>query len=116
MNIIISPAFTPDVIRLTGRDRAKSLNNLCTQEIVKAPTGNILEAFVTNPQGKTIGFCRVLVLPEELLLVTNQGGFEDVIPHLQKYTIFDDMQFEVLSGQFESVHVNHCKPAELLLN
>lgn len=116
MNLTISPALTTDLIRLTGRDRAKSLNNLCTQEIVKAQVGNILEAFITSPQGKTIGFCRVFVLPEELLLVTNQGGFEDVIPHFQKYTIFDDMQFEVLSGQFESVNINHCKPAESLLD
>lgn len=103
MELSISPTTLPDMIRITGKERVKSINNLCTQDIAKATPGQVLEAFITNPQGKTIGFCRVCMMPDEILLVTSPGGFTEAIPHLQKYSIFDDATYEILSGKMESV-------------
>lgn len=98
--------FPCDVICLTGKDRAKSINNMCTQNIAKAEPGSVTEAFITNPQGKTLAFCRVLVQPEQILLLSNSGGLSEALGQLQKYTIFDDVKMDYfLEGEMQSLRL-----------
>jgi folate-binding protein YgfZ len=84
-------------VRIAGPDRAKLLHNLCTQDVKGLAAGRGAEAFVTSPQGKTLGFVTVHALDDALLVRTDPGGLELALPHLQKYGIFDDATVEDVS-------------------
>lgn len=81
---------------LTGPDRAKFLQNLTTQDVLGLKPGEGAEAFVTSPQGKTLGYVSLHAFEESILLRTDAGGLEHVLPHFEKYAVFDDVEW---SGQ-----------------
>lgn len=78
-------------VRVEGPDRAKFLHNLCTNDIKRLPAGGGCEAFVTSPQGKTLGYVTVLATADHILLRTDPGGLDGLLPHLTKYGVFDDV-------------------------
>jgi folate-binding protein YgfZ len=78
-------------IEITGPDRAGFLHNLTTNEIKRLEAGRGCEAFVTSPQGKTIGYLIALVCRQRIIARTDPGGAVAVLPHLQKYGVFDDV-------------------------
>ncbi|MGE5756596.1 MAG: folate-binding protein, partial [Planctomycetaceae bacterium] len=53
---------------VTGPDRAKLLHNLTTNDVKRLAVGRGQEAFVTSPQGKTLGFITLLALDDRLLV------------------------------------------------
>ena len=61
-------------IEIRGPDRAKFLHNLTTNEIKRLGAGRGCEAFVTNPQGKTIGYLIVLVADDKIIARADPGG------------------------------------------
>src|SRR4051794_33918528 len=78
-------------LRISGPDRAKFLHNLTTNDVKRLQPGRGHESFVTSPQGKSLGFVTLLALESEILLRADPGGLEHVVPHLNKYGIFDDV-------------------------
>ncbi len=88
-----------------GPDRAKFLHNLTTNDIKRLPIGQGVEAFVTSPQGKTLGFITVHALEDRLLVRADPGGFEHMLPHLRKYGVFDDVVIEDVSKETSEFHV-----------
>ena len=91
-------------LSFTGPDRAKLLQNLTTQDVLNIPIGAGGEAFVTNPQGKTIGFLTLLVDEETIQARGDEGALELLAPHFQKYGLFDDARFEDLSQNTFEIH------------
>ncbi len=89
------------LISFTGPDRAKSLHNLTTQEIKGLAPGQVTEAFVTSPQGKTLGFFSIRNAADALYLGCEPGGEQLSLEHFAKYTMFDDVSFEVVTEKFE---------------
>jgi folate-binding protein YgfZ len=89
------------LIEFTGPDRAKSLHNLTTQEIKGLPSGQVTEAFVTSPQGKTLGFFTIRNSGDALTLGCEPGGEQLALVHFAKYTMFDDVRFEVVTEKHE---------------
>lgn len=89
------------LIAFTGPDRAKSLQNLTTQEIKGLVPGQVTEAFVTSPQGKTLGFFSIRNSADEFYLGCEPGGEQLSLDHFAKYTMFDDVSFEVVTEKFE---------------
>ncbi len=96
-----------DRIRLnvSGPDRAKFLHNLTTNEVKRLPVGQGAEAFVTSPQGKTLGYVTLLVEPEIVVVRTDPNGAELLVPHLQKYGIFDDVTLDDASERTFEFHL-----------
>lgn len=92
-------------LQITGPDRAKFLHNLCTNDIKALRPGQGLEAFITNLQGKTLGYVTVLAGADALFLRTEANGFEAVLPHFAKYGIFDDVAWDDLSASTFEIHV-----------
>src|SRR5437016_2575290 len=80
-----------DRLVVTGPDRAKFLHNLVTNEVKRLPSGQGVEAFVTSLQGKTLGYVTLLASDDRMLVRTDPGGIGQVLPHLQKYGVFDDV-------------------------
>src|SRR4051794_20039222 len=81
-------------LEILGPDRAKFLHNLTTNDVNGLAAGRGVEAFVTSPQGKTLGYVTLLARADRILLRTDAGGLEHVLPHLRKYGVFDDVELD----------------------
>ena len=91
------------VIRISGPDRVKSLNNMCTQDIKRMIPGQSSETFITNLQGKTIGFCSVHMFQDEILIRSNPESLGQVLQALDKYAIFDDSKIEEITDSLDQL-------------
>jgi folate-binding protein YgfZ len=78
-------------VEVTGPDRAKFLHNLTTNEVKRLLVGRGCEAFITSPQGKTIGYVIMLAAEGRIVVRSDPGGMELALPHFHKYGIFDDV-------------------------
>ncbi len=79
-------------IELTGADRAKFLQNFCTNHVAKLSPGQGCEAFLCNVQGKILGHVVILCEQESLTLMTSPGQAERLLAHLDKYLITEDVE------------------------
>ena len=105
-----------DRVRLdvTGPDRAKFLHNLTTNDIKRLPEGQGMEAFVTSPQGKTLGYVALLATDDRVIVRTDPGGVDHVLPHLRKYGIFDDVAIDDLTATTFEYHLAGSAAEDLL--
>lgn len=101
-------------LEVTGPDRAKFLHNLTTNDVKRLAVGAGCEAFVTSPQGKTLGYVTLLASEDRILLRTDPCGLEHARPHLRKYGVFDDVALVDVSGATFELHVAGPRAAELL--
>ncbi|MBX6315931.1 MAG: folate-binding protein, partial [Isosphaeraceae bacterium] len=92
-------------LEVNGPDRVRFLHNLTTNDIKRLAVGRGCEAFVTSPQGKTLGYVTVLALEDRLLLRTDPGGLEHILPHFQKYGLFDEVAWEDISDRTCEFHL-----------
>ena len=101
-------------VRVTGPDRSKLLHNLTTNAVNGRESGSGCEAFVTSPQGKTLGFVTLLILDDAIWLRTEAEGLPPILPHLQKYGVLEEVELvEVTDLTFE-LHLTGPLAAELL--
>lgn len=89
---IVSMPAKKDTLIFKGRDRAKTLHNLCTNDILRSGQGDCLEAFITSLQGKVLGFVEIVVLEDSIYIVSNEKGLELCRDHIKKYSIFDETE------------------------
>ncbi len=92
-------------LRIEGPDRAKFLHNLTTNDVKRLAPGSGQETFVTSPQGKTLAYATLLALDDAILLRTDPGSLEALLPHLRKYGIFDDVAIEDVSANTIEIHL-----------
>jgi tRNA-modifying protein YgfZ len=92
-------------LRVTGPDRAKFLHNVTTNEVKRLADGSGVAAFVTSLQGKTLGFVTLLAGDAAILLRTDPGALAPILPHLQKYSIFDDVELTDVSSSTFEIHL-----------
>jgi tRNA-modifying protein YgfZ len=92
-------------LEISGPDRAKFLHNLTTNDIKRLAVGRGCEAFVTSPQGKTIGYLIVLAAEEKVIARTDPGGDALVLPHFRKYGVFDDVSIDDRSSTTFELHL-----------
>jgi tRNA-modifying protein YgfZ len=92
-------------IRLTGADRAKFLHNFCTNDIKKLKPGQGCEAFLTNIKGRILGHIFVFAGENDLLVDTIPGEDAKIRDHLDRFLITEDVQIEVVTGQFQFVYI-----------
>jgi folate-binding protein YgfZ len=103
-----------DRLDVTGPDRAKFLHNLTTNDIKRLDVGHGMEAFITSPQGKTLGYCTLLGCEDRIVLLTDAGGVASVLPHLTKYGAFDEVALDDVGAQTFIVHVVGPRADEIL--
>jgi folate-binding protein YgfZ len=92
-------------LEVTGPDRARFLQNLTTQDVKRLNPGEGREAFVTSPQGKTLGYVTILAAHERIVVRTEREGLAPVLPHLSKYGVFDDVTLDDVSDRTFEVHL-----------
>jgi len=105
-----------DEIRLTGEDRSTFLHGFCTNEINKLQPGQGCEAFLTSIQGKTLGHIFVFAEPNQLVIDTNTGAAEIVIPHWDRYLITEDVTIENVTASRKLFYLTGPEAAALLEN
>jgi folate-binding protein YgfZ len=92
-------------LEIAGKDRAAFLHNLATNEVKKLAPGTGREAFVTTIQGKTLAYIQLHVAPDSILVRTDRGSLELLLPHFQKYAIFSDITINDLQESFFEYHL-----------
>ena len=105
-----------DRVRLavTGPDRAKFLHNLTTNDVKRLAIGRGCEAFITSPQGKTLGYVSLLACDDRILVRTDPGGLSQALAHLQKYGVFDDVALDDMSERTFEFHLAGLRADALL--
>jgi folate-binding protein YgfZ len=101
-------------IRLSGKDRALVLHNLCTADINRLKPGEGCEAFITSIKGKAIGLVQVFCQSESLLIDTVGGEAEKLIAHMDRYVLREDAKFEDLSASYQSLLISGPKSADVI--
>ena len=99
---------------LTGPDRAKFLNNVCTQDVLSMSLGKGKEAFITSLQGKTLAYVLLHALPDARVVRTDADVLPVIMPHLQKYGIFDEVVLEDRSASSREWHLAGSQAVEIL--
>ncbi len=122
-----SPSFWPTsnlaVISITGEDRVSFLNNFCTNDIKKLERNSTLEAFITSIQGKCLGYVTVFHAPSSLLLITVNHKVSDLVTHLDRYIITEDVEVRIepatectlLAGEQIETWLQEHQPADTLV-
>ena len=81
-------------IHARGRDRARFLHNLTSNEIKKMTPGQGCYTFLLNPQGRIQADLNLFCFPERFLLDTEPELREKVQQHILRYIISDQVELE----------------------
>jgi folate-binding protein YgfZ len=81
------------LLEIRGADRISFLHAFCTNNIKALAAGAGCEAFVTSPQGKTLGHVLVFCEAERVLLDASPGHAAALITHFDRYLLSEDVQF-----------------------
>jgi len=93
-----------DRLVLSGPDRVKFLNNLCTNDVKRLKPGDGCEAFVTSPQGKLLAWISIHDCGDHLLLRADPEGLSLASPHFAKYGVFDNVEFDNVRDETFEIH------------
>lgn len=103
-------------IELTGADRLKFLNNFCTADLQKLSPGQGTEAFICNVKGKVLGYVYIYCGDDAVMIETVPGQASMLIPHLDRYTLRDDVTLRDVSSEYPLLVVAGEKSTEVLSN
>jgi folate-binding protein YgfZ len=81
------------LLEIRGADRTQFLHAFCTSDIKTLTPGQGCEAFITSPQGKTLGHVLIFCEADRFWLDTSPGQAAGLIAHFDKYVISEDVQF-----------------------
>lgn len=88
------------IIELTGDDRLKILNNLCTQDLRNLQPGESKETFVLDPKGRTLAHGIAATLPHATWFVTVPDQAERLAPHFDRYIIRENATVQDVSANW----------------
>ncbi|HEX7897205.1 MAG TPA: hypothetical protein VF950_05570 [Planctomycetota bacterium] len=83
------------VVEMTGRDRARFLHGMCTNEIKKLAPGQGCLAAVVNRQGKMVADIVAHATANALLLETDRANAAALIDHLNRFVVADDVALKL---------------------
>lgn len=93
------------VLRATGRDRARFLNAMVTNDVASLEPSRGCHAMMTTVKGKIVSELFVFVRKEDILLLVSQGDFDETLGALRKHIVADDVAIEDLSASFSVIGV-----------
>jgi folate-binding protein YgfZ len=101
-------------LAITGADRVKFLQNMCTNDIRALAVGDSCEAFLTDVKGKIVGHVIVFAREDSLLLLGVPGQAARWSAHLDRYIIREDVQLADATERFQwSIVIGGRSEAEL---
>jgi len=102
------------ILTVTGSDRAQFLHSFCTNDVKRLTPGEGCEAFITNPQGKTLGHVFLFCEPEQFVMGTTPGQVTALLTHFDRYVISEDVQFVDRTSEWGVLLVTGPHAARLL--
>jgi aminomethyltransferase len=81
-------------IAVRGRDRARLLHNLTSNEIKKLTAGCGCYAFLLSPQGRIQADLTLLAFEDHMLLDTEPELPEKIAQHIRRYIVADQVELE----------------------
>ena len=94
---------TLTVIELTGADRNKILNNLCTQDLRNLQLGQVRETFLLDVKGRTMSHGIVVTLDSKTFFVSSPGQAAGLIAHIDRYIIREDATLRDASSDYQAL-------------
>jgi folate-binding protein YgfZ len=91
------------ILAITGADRLKIANNLCTQDLKSIEPGQIAETFVTDVKGRTLSYGVALAREDSLWFISSPGQGARLVPHFDRYIIREDAAVQDASGDWVAV-------------
>jgi tRNA-modifying protein YgfZ len=88
-----------------GRDRARFLHNLTTNNVKAMAPGDSLYAFVLTPQGRIVGDVHILCRADDFLLDTEPELGDKVRLHILKYKVADQVELEDITASTAAIAV-----------
>jgi len=92
-------------IMARGRDAARFLHNVSSNEVKKMQHGDTCYAFLLTPQGRIAGDFHLLALGDRFLLETEPELREKVRAHILKYKVADQVELEDVTDQTIAIGV-----------
>lgn len=88
-----------------GRDRARLLHNITSNEIKKMAAGDSCYAFLLSPQGRIQADLYMLCFEDHFLIDTEPDLREKVQRHILKYRVADQVELEDVTAQTAAIGV-----------
>src|ERR1700732_2917822 len=88
-----------------GRDRARLLHNLSTNEVKKMTPGAGCYAFLLSPQGRIQADIYLFCFEDHFLIDTEAELLEKTLKHIRRYIIADQVELEDVTSQTGSIAV-----------
>jgi aminomethyltransferase len=85
-------------VKVRGRDRARLLHNVSSNEIKKLAPGSGCYAFLLSPQGRIQADLELLCLEDHFLIDTEPDLREKVMAHILRYKVADQVELEDVTG------------------
>ena len=92
-------------IRATGDDRARLLHNMTTNHIQNLIPGQGCYAFFLTAQGRIISDANIFCKPDYLLIDTEPESKQQVMDHLEKFIIADDVSLHDFTSDYATINV-----------
>jgi tRNA-modifying protein YgfZ len=86
-------------IAVRGRDRARLLHAITSNEVKKMAPGDSCYAFLLNPQGRIQADLNLLCMADHFLIDTESSLREKVYGHIRRYIIADQVELEDVTAQ-----------------
>jgi len=102
------------LVEVNGADRLQLLHSFTTADVKKLPVGGLCEAFVTSPQGKTLGHVLIGNRGQSLVLDTTPGQAAKLIAHFERYIISEDAALADRTSEEAVLLVAGAEAVELL--
>ncbi|MEI8212150.1 MAG: hypothetical protein WCI02_08370 [Planctomycetota bacterium] len=90
------------LVALSGKDRDKILNNLCTQDLRHLVEGQVTETFVLDVKGRTLSHGVVAARPTETWFLSTLHQGPRLVPHIDRYILREDAVVTDLSSQWHA--------------
>jgi tRNA-modifying protein YgfZ len=101
-------------ITVRGRDRARLLHAITSNEVKKMPTGAGCYAFLLNPQGRIQADLNLFCFEDRFLIDTEPELREKVHLHIKRYIIADQVELEDVTAQTASIGLEGPTAAAIL--
>lgn len=96
-SVLAAPTHGWSLVRLTGKDVVKFLNNFCTADLKRLQPGRAQELMLLNAKGHVLAWGAALADDHGIVLMLSGQSADEMIKHLDAYLFSEDVRLS--SGQ-----------------
>ena len=97
-----------------GRDRARLLHNITSNDVKKLSPGKGCYAFLLSPQGRIQADLSLFCFEDHFLIDTEPDLREKVVQHIKRYIIADQVTLEDVSAETAAIGLEGPAAAQIL--